>query len=346
MGFVLLSNTPAVSILFNLTLYRIIIMNTKPNANNELVTLKTVSDLTKFLTAIDTADNAEITRFNETENAISLLKVLRGQFSTLQHGNATSVANVGELPNCIYKPVIQSLYDTKKINAELENREFNLNFEGYRDNQVRQLKFYIETGELYNRKKETLQEKAAVKIDKLEKKAAAEAKAAEAAKAKAAKAAEAKAKAEAKAAEAKAKADALLIDAQNAADAMDENGGVEEFLTLADAQEAAADDAQEAAAEAKAKAKAEAEAAKAEAEAAAKAKAAADKLAEAKAKAKTLSAGKADNKKSEPSLDFKTTNFSQDCKDTAVMLLTDLEKDCSAPELLYLAKLILDKYNK
>jgi hypothetical protein len=321
-------------------------MNKQLNTNNELVTLQTVSDLTKFLTSLDKADSAETTRFNETEQAVSLLKVLRTQYSTLQHGNSTGAANVGELPNCIYKPVIQSLYDTKKQTAELENREFTLNFEGYRDNQVKALKFYLETGELFNRKKETLQEKTAVKIASLEKKAAAEAKAAEAAKAKAAKAAEAKAKAEAKAAEAKVKADALLIDAQTAADAMDENGGVEEFLTLADAQEAAADDAQEAAAEAKAKAKAEAEAAKAEAEAAAKAKAAADKLAEAKAKAEALTRGKASNNKNEPSLDFKTLNFSQDCKNTALMLLSDLEKDCSAPELLYLAKLILDKYNK
>jgi hypothetical protein len=238
------------------------------------------------------------------------------------------------------------LYDTKKINAELENREFTLQFEGYRDNQVRQLKYYIETGELFNRKKETQQEKALANIAKLEKKAAAEAKAAEAAKAKAAKAAEAKAQAEAKAAEAKAKADALLAEAQEAADAMNENGGVEEFLTLADAQEAAEAKAEakaaEAEAEAKAEAKAEAEAKAAEAKAA-EAKA---KVAEARLKAEALARGKADNKKSEPSLNFKTTNFSQDCKDTALMLLTDLEKDCSAPELLYLAKLILDKYNK
>jgi chemotaxis protein histidine kinase CheA len=322
-------------------------MNTQENnTNNELLTLKTVSDLTKFLTAIDKADTAEITRFYETEKAISLLKILRGQYTTLQHGNATGVANVGELPNCIYKPVIQSLYDTKKINAELENREFTLQFEGYRDNQVRQLKYYIETGELFNRKKETQQEKALANIAKLEKKAAAEAKAAEAAKAKAAKAAEAKAQAEAKAAEAKAKADALLAEAQEAADAMNENGGVEEFLTLADAQEAAEAKAEakaaEAEAEAKAEAKAEAEAKAAEAKAA-EAKA---KVAEARLKAEALARGKADNKKSEPSLNFKTTNFSQDCKDTALMLLTDLEKDCSAPELLYLAKLILDKYNK
>jgi hypothetical protein len=320
-------------------------MNTQ--TNNELATLKTVSDLTKFLTSIDIADTAEATRFYETEKAIGLLKLLRGQYATLQDGRSKDKeAAAGELPAVIYLNVIESIYNKKKAFAEVEKVEFTLKYESYRDFQVRQLKYYITTGELLNNKKSTLQERAAVKIDKLEKQAKAEAaKLAKAAEAKA-KAAEAKAKAEAKAAEAKAKAEALLADAQTAADAMDENGGVEEFLILADAQEAAADDAQEAAAEAKAKAEAEAAAAKAEAEAEAAAKAAADKLAEAKAKAAALTRGKADNKKSEPSLDFKTTNFSQDCKDTAAMLLTELEREASAPELLYLAKLILDKYNK
>jgi chemotaxis protein histidine kinase CheA len=321
-------------------------MNTQLSTNNELLTLKTVSDLTKFLTALDKANNAEITRFNETENAIGLLKILRGQYSTLQHGNATGVANVGELPNSIYKPVIQSLYDTKKINAELENREFILNFEAYRDTQVRHLKYYIETGELYNRRKETLQEKDAVKIASLEKKAATEAKAAEAAKAKAAKAAEAKAKAEAKAAEAKAKAEALASNTEAASENINTVDEAEAFISLVCEAEAAEVEAEAEAEAAKAAKLAEAEAAKlAEAEAA-KAEATRVKLAEAKAKAEALTRGKASNNKNEPSLNFKTTNFSQDCKDTGLMLLTDLEKDCSAPELLYLAKLILDKYNK
>jgi hypothetical protein len=321
-------------------------MNTQLNTSNELLTLKTVSDLTKFLTALDTADNAESTRFYETEKAVSLLKVLRGQYSTLQHGNATGVASVGELPNCIYKPVIQSLYDAKKINAELENRDFNLNFEGYRDNQVRQLKYYIETGELFNRKKETQQEKALMNIAKLEKKLAAEAKAAEAAKAKAAKAAEAKAKAEAEAEAAKAKAEALASNTEAAAENINTVDEAEAFISLAEAAEAAEVEAEAEAEAAKAAKLAEAKAAKvAEAEAA-KAEATRVKLAEAKAKAEALTRGKASNTKNEPKLDFKVLNFSQDCKDTASMLLTDLEKDCSAPELLYLAKLILDKYNK
>ena len=293
--------------------------------NNELVTLKTVSDLTKFLSAIDIADTAEKTRFYETEKAIGLLKLLRGQYATLQDGRSKDKeAAAGELPAVIYLSVIEGMYNKKKAFAEVENQEFTLKYESYRDFQVRQLKYYIETGELLNNKKSTLQERAMVAISKLEKKAAAEA----------------------KAAEAKAKADKLAEAAEAAADNINTKDEAESFLNTVEQSEAAADDAQEAAAEAKAKAKAEAEAAKAEAEATAKAKAAADKLAEAKAKAAALTRGKADNKKTEPSLDFKTTNFSQDCKDTAAMLLTELEREASAPELLYLAKLILDKYNK
>jgi len=320
-------------------------MNTQLNANNELLTLKTVSDLTKFLTALDNADTAELTRFNETENAVNLLKILRTQYSTLQHGNATGAPNVGELPNAIYKPVIQSLYDAKKLNAELEIREFTLQFESYRDFQVKALKFYIETGELFNRKKETLQGKAAVKIAKLEKELKAEqAKLAKAAKAKA-DADAAKAKADADAAKAKADAEQSIDEIHTI---MDENPQGADAIKddLIDIIESAEKTIVDADADA-AKAKADAEQADA-----IKAKADADvnktteKLTKAKDKLANLSAGKAENSKSEPSLNFKTTNFSQDCKDTASMLLTDLEKDCSAAELLYLAKLILDKYNK
>jgi hypothetical protein len=315
--------------------------------NNELATLKTVSDLTKFLSAIDTADTAEATRFYETEKAIGLLKLLRGQYATLQDGRSKDKeAAAGELPAVIYLSVIEGMYNKKKAFAEVEKQEFTLKYESYRDFQVRQLKYYIETGELLNNKKSTLQERAAVKIDNLEKQAKAEAaKLAKAAEAKA-KAEAAKAEAEAKAAEAKAEAEAAAKAAEAAADNINTKDEAEAFLSIVEQSEAAAEAEAEAAADAKAKAEAEAAAAKAEAEAAAKAKAAADKLAEAKAKAAALTRGKAENKKSEPSLDFKTLNFSQDCKDTAVMLLTELEREASAPELLYLAKLILDKYNK
>jgi chromosome segregation ATPase len=321
-------------------------MNSQLNTNNELLTLKTVSDLTKFLNAIDTADNAENTRFYETEKAISLLKVLRGQFSTLQHGNATGVANVGELPNCIYKPVIQSLYDTKKINAELENREFTLNFEGYRDNQVRQLKYYIETGELFNRKKETQQEKALANIAKLDAKLAAEKKKAEKLAAEKAKAEAEKAKAEAEAEKAKAEADEMIDDVHEFMDNNPQEADAikdELFDVIGDAEAAIAEaelakvDATKAAEKVTTElAKVDAEVVNTEA-----------KLEKAKNKLANLTAGKASNTQADPKLNFKTTNFSQDCKDTALMILEELEREAtSAAELLYLAKLILDKYNK
>jgi colicin import membrane protein len=320
-------------------------MNTQANTNNELLTLKTVSDLTKFLNAIDTADTAENTRFYETEKAISLLKILRAQYTTLQHGNATGAANVGELPNCIYKPVIQSLYDTKKINTELENREFTLNFEGYRDNQVRQLKYYIETGELFNRKKETQQEKALANIAKLDAKLAAEKKKAEKLAAEKAKADEAKAKAEAEAEKAKAEADEMIDDVHEFMDNNPQEADAikdELFDVIGDAEAAIAEaelakvDATKAAEKVTTElSKVDAEVVNTEA-----------KLEKAKNKLANLTAGKASNTQADPKLNFKTTNFSQDCKDTAAMLLIELEREASAAELLYLAKLILDKYNK
>jgi hypothetical protein len=322
-------------------------MNTQANTNNELLTLKTVSDLTKFLNAIDTADTAETTRFYETEKAISLLKVLRGQYSTLQHGNATGVANIGELPNCIYKPVIQSLYDTKKINAELENREFTLNFEGYRDNQVRQLKYYIETGELFNRKIETQQEKAVANIAKLDAKLAAEKKKADKLAVEKAKADKAKAEAEAEAEKAKAEADEMIDDVHEFMDNNPQEADAikdELFDVIGDAEAAIAEaelakvDATKAAEKVTTElSKVDTEVVNTEA-----------KLEKAKNRLANLTAGKASNTQTDPKLDFKTMNFSKDCKDTAISILESLETHdlCSAPELLYLAKLILDKYNK
>jgi pyruvate/2-oxoglutarate dehydrogenase complex dihydrolipoamide acyltransferase (E2) component len=306
------------------------------NTKTEINTINTSELVFNFIQQIEMVDVHELARFEAQEKSVGFLRLLRNQYSTIQHGNAKQI-KAGELPHIIALEAVTRLWESKDRNGDF------INFKEY---QMKQLKYYIETGEIYTRKREVLQEKAAVNIDKLAKKAAAEAKAAEAAKAKAAKAAEAKAKAEAKAVEAKAKADALLAEAQEAADAMNENGGVEEFLTLADAQEAAEAEAEAEAAEAKAEAEAEVKA-KAEAKAAeAKAAEAKAKVAEARLKAEALARGKASNNKTEPSLNFKTTNFSQDCKDTASMILKELERDASAPELLYLAKLILDKYNK
>lgn len=140
----------------------------------ESVTLTTTNNLTSLLTALDFADQAEVNRFNETEKALGVLKLLRQQYSTIQHGNAKGKPVAGELPNSIYIPVIKGLYDSKAAHAKENGVEFTLIYDSYRDFQVRSLKYYLETGDLFNRKKETLQERALIAIDKLEKKLKAE----------------------------------------------------------------------------------------------------------------------------------------------------------------------------
>jgi hypothetical protein len=316
------------------------------NTKTESVTLNTTATLHNFLSSLETADFAEATRFYETEKAIGLLKLLRGQYATLQDGRSKDKeAAAGELPAAIYLSVIESIYNKKKAFAELEKVEFTLKYESYRDFQVRQLKYYIETGELLNNKKSTLQERVMVAIDKLEKKLKVEQAKAEKLRLEKEKADAKKAKADADAIKAKADAEQTIEEVQTI---MDDNplraGAIKHELF--DIIESAEKSILDADVDAK-KAKADAEKADAE-----KDKADADvsntneKLKKAKDKLANLSAGKAENKKSEPSLDFKTLNFSQDCKDTAQMLLTELEREASAPELLYLAKLILDKYNK
>ena len=320
-------------------------MNTQTN-KVEQVTLDTTATLHNFLLALDAADVAEVARFNNTENAIQLLKPLRAQYSTLQDGRSKGKKPAaGELPAVIYFNVIESIYNEKKLIAEQAKLDFNLKYESYRDFQVRSLKYYIETGDLLNNKKSTLQERVMAAIDKLEKKLKVEQAKAEKLRLEKEKADAKKAKADADAIKAKADADQTIEEVQTI---MDDNplraGAIKHELF--DIIETAEKSILDADVDAK-KAKADAEKADAE-----KDKADADvsntneKLKKAKNKLANLSVGKAENKKSEPSLDFKTLNFSQDCKDTAAMLLTELEREASAPELLYLAKLILDKYNK
>ena len=320
-------------------------MNAQTN-KIESVTLDTTATLHNFLLALDAADVAEVARFNNTENAIQLLKPLRAQYSTLQDGRSKGKKPAaGELPAVIYFNVIESIYNEKKLIAEQAKLDFNLKYESYRDFQVRSLKYYIETGDLLNNKKSTLQERVMVAIDKLEKKLKVEQAKAEKLRLEKEKADAKKAKADADAIKAKADAEQTIEEIQTI---MDDNplhaGAIKhELFDIIEITEKSIVDADADAIKAKADAeKADAEKAKADADVSKTT----EKLTKAKDKLANLSAGKADNKKTEPSLDFKTTNFSQDCKDTAAMLLVELEREASAPELLYLAKLILDKYNK
>lgn len=271
-------------------------MNTQTN-KVEQVTLDTTATLHNFLLALDAADVAEVARFNNTENAIQLLKPLRAQYSTLQDGRSKGKKPAaGELPAVIYFNVIESIYNEKKLIAEQAKLDFNLKYESYRDFQVRSLKYYIETGDLLNNKKSTLQERVMVAIDKLEKKLKVEQAKAEKLRLEKEKADAKKAKADADAIKAKADAEQTIEEVQTI---MDDNplraGAIKHELF--DIIETAEKSILDADVDAK-KAKADAEKADAE-----KDKADADvsntneKLKKAKDKLANLSAGKAENKK-------------------------------------------------
>jgi hypothetical protein len=319
-------------------------MNTQ---NIEAVSLTQSLNLSEFLNCLHLADRAELIRYEETEKAIGLLKLMRQQYSTLQLGTQKTLPpQAGEMPATMYLAEIENLYKRRKDIAEATKQEFTLQWDSFRDSQVRQLKHYIETGELYNRKKETLQERATVAIDKLEKRLSAE-------KAIADKAALDKKKADADAVKAFTNADAVKADANKViievSDLIDNNPNhadavKRELVDIVDAVKADVIKADAVKADAvKVADKAQTTKVKADADVD-KTKKELDKV---KAKLTKLSAPKAENNKTDPSLNFKTTNFSQDCKDTALMILEELEREAtSAPELLYLAKLILDKYNK
>lgn len=296
-------------------------MNTKENN-----TVKNTELTFNFLSSMADIDAFELLRFEAQEKSVGFLKLLRQQYSTIQLGNSKKI-NAGEMPYSIAIDAIKRLWDSKPRGEDAK-------FENFRDHQVKKLKRLIETGEFYTRKREVVEERLAVDIDKAEKKLAADKAKAEKA---AADAEKAKIKQE-KAAQALAlqeKAAAAIVQDVKAGKLVEPTKitEVKKQLTEKVIEKQAIDTI--AASTLDDLIQLEQTVLETQREL--------DKAKEKKAK---LSAPKADNNKTEPSLDFKTTNFSKDCKDTAQMLLTDLEKDCSAAELLYLAKLILDKYNK
>ena len=316
-------------------------MNAQTN-NNEAVTVNTTSLLTEFLTALDIADAAEVTRFNATESAIQLLKPIRSQYSTLQDGRSKGKKPAaGELPAVIYFNVIESIYNFKKQAAEEQKQDFTLKYDSYRDFQVKQLKYYIETGDLLNNKKSTLQERALIAIDKLEKKLKAEQAKAEKLAAEKAKADKAKAEAEAEAEKIKSEADEIIEDVHELMDTDPSAAEImkDELYDVIDDAEASIAEAELAKADAtKAADKAKAEADKAEAEA----EATQSKLTKAKDRLAKLSRGKADNNETNP--DLSEVNFSKDCEAKMQSLLDSMESEFSEAEMLCLSRLIRKRY--
>jgi hypothetical protein len=309
-------------------------------------TIQTADILFGFISEMSMSDKFEQLRFNATEKSDQWLQLLRKQYATVQHGNSKSKPKAGELPNALVKSETKRLYDSLKKAAVLEKREFKCSYETFYTEQHRLISFYLRTGKVKNRAKATLIADALEQQSVFEKQLTAQ-------KAIADKAALDKKKADADAVKAFTNADAVKADADaviiEVSDLIDSNpthadavkselvdivDAVKADVVKADAVKADAVKIADKAALDKKKADADVNTTKKE-------------LDKVKAKLATLSAPKAENNKTEPKLDFKVLNFSQDCKDTASMILEELEREAtSAPELLYLAKLILDKYNK
>jgi hypothetical protein len=309
-------------------------------------TIQTADILFGFISEMSMSDKFEQLRFNATEKSDQWLQLLRKQYATVQHGNSKSKPKAGELPNALVKSETKRLYDSLKTAAMLEKREFKCSYETFYTEQHRLISFYLRTGKVKNRAKATLIADALEQQSVFEKQLTAQ-------KAIADKAALDKKKADADAVKAFTNADAVKADADaviiEVSDLIDSNpthadavkselvdivDAVKADVVKADAVKADAVKIADKAALDKKKADADVNTTKKE-------------LDKVKAKLATLSAPKAENNKTEPKLDFKVLNFSQDCKDTASMILEELEREAtSAPELLYLAKLILDKYNK
>ena len=310
-------------------------MNAQTN-KVEQVTLDTTATLHNFLLALDAADVAEVARFNNTENAIQLLKPLRAQYSTLQDGRSKGKKPAaGELPAVIYFNVIESIYNEKKLIAEQAKLDFNLKYESYRDFQVRSLKYYIETGDLLNNKKSTLQERVMVAIDKLEKKLKAEQAKLDKAKIDADKAKVKADKAAADKVETVAKVETIVNDVLEVFDTNPQ--GADAIKEELQGTITAAEFLQKHAIETDKAAQAE----KVQAE---KVQAVAEKTVDTVTKQLEKAKAKLSAPKVEPKPDLNNIEFSKDCRAEMADVLDALVSDYSEVELLCLAKLIRTRY--
>jgi len=307
---------------------------------NEKLTIQTSTDLFSFIQGVESADYHARQNAYFNEQAKLAITALQTQYVDVQALNDNTPAQIGVLPKEITRAVISQLWDAKNIDILKEDNkptEDNLKIqqESHRDHWFKVVKAGILYGMPHTQSIKNLQEGLVKQHDALIKKLASE-----------------KAKAE----KAEKEAQAAQEKAEKEAQAAQEAQATQDFDTMIEA----AQKGKEALAQAQ-EAQAQAQEAQAMVETTEKAiekveskiettQKQADKKEATKARASTPPAAltKADNNLSNPKLDFKTMNFSQDCKNMAHNLLESLETHdlCSAPELLYLAKLILDKYNK
>ena len=314
-------------------------MNTQTNTI-EQVTMNAHAMVSGFLTNINAADDFDVLRFNATEKSNEFLKLIRAQYTCLEDARFTKseTKQVGALPHAVYKAVILELYENrKKLAAEL-GRDFSCIFENFYDAQRQVLAKYIRTGEIKNRKKETLIADAIAEENRLEKKLIADM--AKAEKLAAEKLAADKAKAEAEAEKIKSEADEIINDVHEFAD-FDPSAAdaiKSDLCDILDDAEASIAEAELSKADAiKTANKVTIEAKKAEAEVVKTT----EKLAKTKAKLANLSAGK-----SEPSPSLNIIEFSKDCREMMVDVLNEMVKDYSDVELLCLSTLINKRFKK
>ena len=292
----------------------------------ENTTIQFSETLFTFIDNVEQSDNASTLATQTNELAQAALTVLCKQYEKLQNGKSKNKTPApGEMPFNMALMVIDRLYDTHERKITREN---------FQDRQVKLIKQALID--------KVLPKKVAVLtanqlITKYEK----ELKAAQEIAAKAIKDAQAAQDKVTQAAQDKTVKDTQAAQAVKEAAISGDTDTVTDKIIDAMQADKAVKEADKAVKEAdKAVKDAQAQVTKTQA-----------KLDNAKEKAKQppkpASAGKSDSSQQDPKLDFMTMNFSKDCKEEATRMLAEIEADYkpSKPEMLMLAKLILDKYN-
>lgn len=311
---------------------------------NEKLTIQTSNDLFIFIDGVDQADHHARQHAHFSEQAKLAITALQAQYVDVQDLRDNTPAKVGILPNSITRAVITRLWDSKLATMD-QTGDMIQKQQNHLDHWYKVIKAGILYGMPHTQSIKILQEGLVKQHDALIKKLAADKAKAEKAEKDAAAAKEKanKQAAAAKTAQAQADFDAMIeaatrgkaaqaqaIEAQKEADTAKELlESTEKALEKVNAKIATTQKQADKKAVAKQPVK-EASAATVQQSA-----------------PKSASAGNADNNQQNPKLDFMTMNFSKDCKEEATRMLAEIEADYkpSKPEMLMLAKLILDKYN-
>lgn len=312
--------------------------------SQEKLTIQTSTDLFIFIEGVDQADHHARQHAHFSEQAKLAITALQAQYVDVQALSDNTPAKAGILPKEITRAVISRLWDSKLATLD-QTGDMVQKQQNHLDHWYKVVKAGILYGMPHTQSIKILQEGLVKQHDVLVKKQAADKAKAE--------------KAEKEAAAAKEKADKEAEKAAQAQATQDFDAMIE-AAQAGKAAQAQAIEAQAQAIEAKELLESTEKALEKINAKIATAQKQADKKAAAKqpvkeasvatvqqSAPKPASVGNADNNQQDPKLDFMTMNFSKDCKEEATRMLAEIEADYkpSKPEMLMLAKLILDKYN-